>query len=279
MRRLVRTPPFRCRPRTGGWPWCADAGKASEQVVGGPQRDDTRHDRLALLTDQAAGGERGARRAGRPVERRDRRRCPISSPRTAASRCEIGQPPCELDCAEAAVAAGPAFRPARWPPARSRIVASKKASGSRMVLRQCPKTSRLMMPTRVVQACTNRTTISARACRGRALRRPAPPLAAARRTGAGGASGRAAAGRFRLDRGTGQGRGDAGVGLDGVLGRLVPGHRGAEDEAPFVRALERPPSDGARHREPAFGVGWPRASWAVRRPPARPRPPATRTPP
>ena len=39
------------------------------------------------------------------------------------------------------------------------MVASKNSAGSKMVLRQCPKTSRLMTPTIVVQAPTASTTV------------------------------------------------------------------------------------------------------------------------
>ncbi len=51
-----------------------------------------------------------------------------------------------------------------------------------------------------------------------------------------------------------QGRGHPGVGLDGVLGRLVARDRGAEDQPPLVRVLEGPAPQGARDRQPTLGV-------------------------
>ena len=140
------------------------------------------------------------------------------------------------------------------------MVASKNTPGSRTVLRQCPKTSRLIDADDRRPGLDHQHHLRRRHVGEAAPRSPAPPRRAAR--GRSASSWSAACSRPAASASTiGRTRAadGAGVGLHRLLGRLVPGHRRPEDEAPLVR-VRQGPAHGGRAAPPAS---------ARRRPPPR----------
>ena len=73
-------------------------------------------------------------------------------------------------------------------------------------------------------------------------------------TAGGASSGRRRPRLRRRDERPHQGGGHPGVGLDGVLGRLVARNRRTEDQPPLVRVLEGPATQGARDGQPVLGL-------------------------
>ena len=136
------------------------------------------------------------------------------------------------------------------------MVRSKYRSGSRMVLRQCPKTSRLMAPIMVVQAWMADTTVSGGMPGKRASVTGATASASSAETADGVVDRAETSGLSGLDDRAHHGRSGPGVGGDGVLGRLVARNGRPEDEAPLVRAGQRPAPDGPGHLREALEVGF-----------------------
>ena len=227
--------------------------------------------RLPVLPDQAAGAEQGAVRAGCARLRPGRDDAGVGArgppARSSQARAEVLRD----GCADAGGPAGQPFRPADGIRRCRGSWRRRTGLGSRIVLRQCPKTSRLMTPTTVVQAWTASTTFLA----GMPGNSPSATGATAARARVRRACGRSteAARRLGRDDRPHHGRGDPGIGHDRLLGRLVARNRRPEDKAPLVWVHQGPDAAwrGAR-RASARRRRLPRL-WAAppRRPPVPPR--------